>query len=222
MSVIRVFVDPMGNAGNLLGVFADARGIASNQRQAIARELNFSETVFVLSPHRGIVKIFTPATELPFAGHPLVGTAWLLRQRQPDLTMLRPPAGDVSTWSERSTTWIRARPEWAPAIDFQRHESFEEIETLSPDSVSEGFVYAWAWLDEPRGHVRARGFAPELGVPEDEATGAAVVRLTAILGRPLLVRQGRGSVIRSEPGPGGTIDIGGSVAHEADRVYEVD
>lgn len=68
--------------GNPLAVVLDADELESGQMQTIAREFNLSETVFVLKPddpnHRAKVRIFTPASELPFAGHPTVGTACLL------------------------------------------------------------------------------------------------------------------------------------------------
>lgn len=68
--------------GNPLAVFPDARGLSSEQMQKIARELNLSETVFVLPPTtvQGTrkVRIFTPGSEVPFAGHPTVGTAFYL------------------------------------------------------------------------------------------------------------------------------------------------
>ena len=65
-------------AGNPLAVFPDAEGLTAVQMQAIASEMNLSETTFVLPPEGGgdaRVRIFTPALELPFAGHPSVGTA---------------------------------------------------------------------------------------------------------------------------------------------------
>jgi trans-2,3-dihydro-3-hydroxyanthranilate isomerase len=64
--------------GNGLGVFTDGRGLPPELMQRVARELNLSETVFVLPPERGgdvRVRIFTPAEELPFAGHPVLGSA---------------------------------------------------------------------------------------------------------------------------------------------------
>jgi len=68
--------------GNQLAVFPDARGIPEHRLQDVAREFNFSETTFVLPPsdpaHTRRVRIFTPGTELPFAGHPTVGTAHVL------------------------------------------------------------------------------------------------------------------------------------------------
>jgi trans-2,3-dihydro-3-hydroxyanthranilate isomerase len=78
--VVDVFTDrPL--AGNQLAVFTDAREVDGDTMQALARELNFSETVFVLPPERGghvRIRIFTPAVEVPFAGHPTLGTAFAL------------------------------------------------------------------------------------------------------------------------------------------------
>ena len=71
-------------AGNPLAVVLDADGLDNDTMQAIAREFNFSETVFVLPPrdpaHRARLRIFNPVTELAFAGHPTVGTAVLLNR----------------------------------------------------------------------------------------------------------------------------------------------
>ena len=67
--------------GNQLGVFPDARGLDEPLMQRAARELNFSETVFFLPAERGgdvRVRIFTPGRELPFAGHPVLGSAFVL------------------------------------------------------------------------------------------------------------------------------------------------
>ncbi|WP_411033532.1 PhzF family phenazine biosynthesis protein [Shinella sp. BYT-45] len=68
--------------GNPLAVVLDADHLTDAQMQAIAREFNYSETTFVLSPeddrHTAHVRIFTPAVEVPFAGHPNVGTAYVL------------------------------------------------------------------------------------------------------------------------------------------------
>lgn len=70
--------------GNPLAVVLEADGLSTPQMQTIAREFNLSETVFVLKPgnpaHNARVRIFTPASELPFAGHPTVGTAALLAE----------------------------------------------------------------------------------------------------------------------------------------------
>ena len=71
--------------GNPLAVFPDARGLTDEQMQALALEFNLSETTFVLPPdnpqHHAKVRIFTPRAELPFAGHPNVGTGYVLARR---------------------------------------------------------------------------------------------------------------------------------------------
>jgi trans-2,3-dihydro-3-hydroxyanthranilate isomerase len=78
--VCDVFTDrPL--AGNGLAVFTDARAIPEERYQSLAREMNLSETVFVFPPEQGghvKLRIFTPARELPFAGHPILGTAFVL------------------------------------------------------------------------------------------------------------------------------------------------
>ena len=78
--VCDVFTDrPL--AGNQLAVFTDARGIPETELQLLAREMNFSETVFVYPPAADghvRLRIFTPTTEVPFAGHPLLGSAFVL------------------------------------------------------------------------------------------------------------------------------------------------
>lgn len=82
--VYDVFTDrPL--AGNPLGIVLDCDGLDRDGMQAIAREFNLSETVFVLPPenglHRARIRIFTPAYEMPFAGHPTVGSAVALAEQ---------------------------------------------------------------------------------------------------------------------------------------------
>ena len=80
--VADVFTDtPL--AGNPVAVFTDGREVAAEEMQRLARELNLSESVFVLPAEAGghaRIRIFTPAVELPFAGHPTLGTAFVLAQ----------------------------------------------------------------------------------------------------------------------------------------------
>ena len=116
LHVLRVFVGDDGDGGNPLGVFLEGHGIPDDRFQAVAADLGYSETVFVSDGLRGELRIFTPAAELPLAGHPLVGSGWLLREEAVPADVLRPPAGDVPTWREGDTTWIRADPRFAPYV----------------------------------------------------------------------------------------------------------
>ncbi len=88
ISIIDVFAErPL--AGNQLAVVHQASSLSDDEMQAIARETNFSETTFV-TRHAGDqadVRIFTPAWELPFAGHPTVGTAWELTRGTGNITL---------------------------------------------------------------------------------------------------------------------------------------
>jgi predicted PhzF superfamily epimerase YddE/YHI9 len=222
LHVLRVFVAPDGSGGNPLGVFLHGPGVPEGRRQAVAADLGFSETVFVDDPASGGVRIFTPAAELPFAGHPLVGTSWLLARERTAVAVLRPPAGEVPTFLDGDgLTWIRGRAAWAPEMAFRQLDGAGQVEALTgaPDGL--GFVDCWAWEDEAAGRIRARVFAPRYGIAEDEATGAAAVRLVSRLGRPVTIRQGTGSLLHARPGPGGTAEVGGEVVLDEVRDYRV-
>ncbi|WP_406149624.1 PhzF family phenazine biosynthesis protein [Streptomyces sp. NBC_01012] len=208
IDVLRVFCGPDGRHGNALGVVRDGRRYPDNEsRQVLARKLGFSETVFVDDPERGTVDIRTPGLRLPFAGHPLVGAAWLL-----DLEVLELPVGDVTVRQDGEFTWITARTEWAPPRTLERYASVAEVDALTEAPPGEGRLYVWAWEDEAAGRVRARAFPRrDDSIDEDEATGAAAMLLSAELGRALNIRQGRGSQILTAPAPDGTVEVGGRV-----------
>jgi trans-2,3-dihydro-3-hydroxyanthranilate isomerase len=90
-----------------LAVVHDAHGLDDGQMQAIAREMNFSETTFVTAraEAQADVRIFTPAWELPFAGHPTVGTAWELTRGEGAIT-LNLGVGPVSVSFEDGLGWM--------------------------------------------------------------------------------------------------------------------
>ena len=104
---VDVFTDQRFG-GNPLAVFPAAAGLTEAEMQRIAREFNLSETSFVLPPenpaHTAQVRIFTPVRELPFAGHPNVGTGFVLARRQPSLgavLLFEEKAGRVTIEIER-------------------------------------------------------------------------------------------------------------------------
>ncbi|MEE8244803.1 MAG: PhzF family phenazine biosynthesis isomerase, partial [Pseudomonadales bacterium] len=78
LTIVDVFAETL-YAGNQLAVVEDCAHLDDATMQDIAREMNFSETTFVTARHddRATVRIFTPTMELPFAGHPTLGTAWV-------------------------------------------------------------------------------------------------------------------------------------------------
>jgi predicted PhzF superfamily epimerase YddE/YHI9 len=221
LHVVRVFCAPDESGGNPLGVFLDGSEVPESERQAVARDLGFAETVFVDDRERGEMRIFTPELELPLAGHPLVGTAWLLARKGTPVEALRPPAGEVGVRYDDELTWVTARPEWAPHFDLVELSSPAEVDALDGPPEGYGWVGMWAWLDEGAGLIRERVFVPEAGVPEDEATGAAAMLLVARLGREVELRQGQGSVIHARAVDEGWVEIAGRVALDELREYTV-
>jgi predicted PhzF superfamily epimerase YddE/YHI9 len=210
LHVLRVFVNEDNEWGNRLGIFLDGDQVGNGERQRIAAELGFSETVFVHDRTRGALRIYTPAVELPFAGHPLVGSAWLLAREGESLAALRPPAGDVPTRQANGATHIAAPAAWAPLFEYRQLGSPAEVRALSAPALDTN-TYAWSWIDEAAGTIRARSFAPEAGITEDEATGSAALALCAQLARPVTVHQGRGSVLICRPLADGRVEVGGRV-----------
>jgi predicted PhzF superfamily epimerase YddE/YHI9 len=209
LHVLRVFVGENDAGGNPLGVFLDGHEVPEDARQGVAADLGFSETVFVEDAARGELRIFTPKEELPFAGHPLVGTAWLLARESSEVSVLRPPAGEVPVRIEGEMTFISGRPEWAPPFEHIRLGSTDQVATLPGPPDGHDLAGVWAWEDEEAGRVRVRVFPVKLGIKEDEATGAHAVRLAARLGRKITIRQGKGSLILAEPRSDGMVEIGG-------------
>ena len=112
LDIVDVFAERQ-LAGNQLAVVHDAGGMTTEQMQEVAREMNFSETTFVLDANdeRARVRIFTPEWELPFAGHPTVGTAWVLGRTRPAYT-LDLGVGPVTVAFDGDLCWMDP-----PAVD---------------------------------------------------------------------------------------------------------
>jgi predicted PhzF superfamily epimerase YddE/YHI9 len=214
--VLRVFVNEDREWGNRLGVVLEGERAPESERQRIAAELGFSETVFVEDRATGQMRIYTPRVELPFAGHPCVGTAWLLARQGAPPDLLQTPAGEIGVRHDDGATYISARPGWAPPFEYRRLDSPAEVRAITPPA-SDDNAYVWAWIDEQAGTIRARSFVPAAGIAEDEATGSAALALCAQLGRPVTIHQGQGSVLLCRPLADGRIEVGGEVALDGPR-----
>ena len=225
VTVLRVFTDSDGNHGNPLGVVA-ADLVPPTDRQRVATQLGYSETIFVSVPAPGAntatAHIFTPTTELPFAGHPTVGAGWWLRNRGTPVNTLQVPAGVVQVEhhaeADGELTAIRARAAWAPEFSVHEMASADEVLAADPDDYADDVThYVWAWTDRDAGAIRSRMFAGHLGIPEDEATGSAAVRITDYLSRDLSITQGRGSHIRTFWNAEGWVKVAGRVVDDGVR-----
>lgn len=228
--------------GNQLAVLPDARGLSDRAMQTLAREFNFSETTFVLPAddpaHAFRVRIFTPSYEMPFAGHPTVGTAAVLAREglipsggrvvfeegvgpvtvDVDVTDARAFARlnldtQVQIASERPAMDAAAavlglrpgdvREAWFASVGVP----FAFIHLASRDAVDAATLDPAAWKTHfersagpslfffagdlgDGGHLYARMFAPDMGIVEDPATGAASATLAGSLAERLAEREG--------------------------------
>lgn len=132
-------------AGNQLAVVTRAADIDAPTMQAIAREMNFSETSFVLHDEaRGgafDVRIFTPREEVPFAGHPTIGTAWVIRnellQAAPASVTLRLGVGPIPVTFDGDLVWLEPRqPEFGPQAP---RATLAAVLGLSVDQIDEAY-----------------------------------------------------------------------------------
>ncbi len=233
MSARYLVVDVFARApleGNGLAVFPDPGSVDPALMQKIAREINLSETTFVTGVDAAgyDVRIFTPSDELPFAGHPTLGTSWVLRHHlgilKGDEIVQRSAAGATTVTFEGSRVWLERAG--SPGGDLG--DVTEMLSLLGLDETAVGFdggvlggrkgslrpaitdigvkqlmlpmsrpdvvaslrapssvpyadgVYCFAPLGP--GRIKARFFAPGIGVSEDPATGSAATGLGVYLG----------------------------------------
>lgn len=113
--IVDVFTDKK-YAGNQLAVFFDAEGLSKDEMQKIAREINFAESTFITKLDKATnsaeIKIFTPAHEMQFAGHPIIGTSWVLMHKifenTPEHIKLNVPIGPITINKTEELIWLKA------------------------------------------------------------------------------------------------------------------
>lgn len=207
--VLRVFTRG-DHGGNHLGVITDPSGLDASEMQRIATDLGFSETVFIDSTSGAIpyARIFTPAMEMPFAGHPLVGAAAvMLRDSGGTIDRLRCGIGEVAIRKDGDLIWVDApmspgnarlddgvfadRVGLGGALSTWRVDmplDYRMVELESPDQVSQtkpataaiAPVHGLTVYARSGSRVRMRFFIPEAGIDEDPATGSAAVALATM------------------------------------------
>ena len=172
--VVDVFTDtPL--EGNQLGVFTDARGFSGERMQRLAREVNFAETVFILPAEADgdvRMRIFTPAAELPFAGHPVLGTAFVVGSAlRRDTVRLETGLGVVPVELDRKGErivfgWMEQPiPTWSP---YERQaELLEAIgverSLLPVEAYPNGPLHVYVQLDDEDAVARLRPNLAALG-----------------------------------------------------------
>lgn len=113
--IVDVFADKK-YAGNQLAVFLEAQNLSSEEMQQMAREINFAESTFITKldkeNNKAEIRIFTPAHEMQFAGHPIVGTSWVLINKifdnSPESITLNVPIGPIQIQQSEDLIWLKA------------------------------------------------------------------------------------------------------------------
>lgn len=245
---LRVFTRD-GDGGNPLAVVPDAVDIPTESMQRGATEIGYSETVY-LNWNDGAahprVRIFTPGVEMTFAGHPLVGTVWLMANvgPAPDIAHIEPPVGVLACGADPDGAYIECPLPPVFAVEgghvaglgrpyrLEEFGSAEAVEQYRPDlpriaaSGNELAVFALEGTT-----ARMRFFAPQGGVDEDPATGSAAVSLASLLhsvgrlvvGEDLEILQGdnlgRPSRLLVSITEGGKARLSGTVAFDGIRHF---
>ena len=191
-------------SGNPLCVFEDARGLDTPMMQALARQVNLSETTFILGPSdraTARVRIFTPSYEMPFAGHPTLGTAHVARALglAGDALSLEVPAGVVPVVADGDRWTLRAAKAPETRAPAATRAELASMLALPADAIGGELGADALWVDTgsrqlviplaSAAHVRAARPVPELlatfGRRDDDESMAYVV---ARDGDHLLVR----------------------------------
>ncbi|RED26275.1 trans-2,3-dihydro-3-hydroxyanthranilate isomerase [Flavobacterium cutihirudinis] len=134
--IVDVFADKK-YAGNQLAVFLDAQNLSSAEMQQIAREINFAESTFVTKLDRennkAEIRIFTPAHEMQFAGHPIIGTSWVLMNKifenSPTEIKLEVPIGPIEIRKSEGLVWLKAaQPKFWDVFSKQDFTQFSNLQ----------------------------------------------------------------------------------------------
>jgi predicted PhzF superfamily epimerase YddE/YHI9 len=188
-------------------------------RHRIATRLDFSETVFVTDVSERRVVFVSPHAEVDFAGHAAVGAACLLNQAHCGVTgALRGRAGLIDSWQENDAKWVPARLASTPSCGMSALLIRGRSTGYADRRRAASRERCYGLLDEPSLTIRARTFAADFDVVEDEGNGSGCMRLAAALGRRVRVVHGGRSIVHAAPHAPGVAAVGGLVVSDGTRV----
>ncbi|PKB15694.1 PhzF family phenazine biosynthesis protein [Flavobacterium sp. 5] len=140
--IVDVFAEKK-YAGNQLAVFLDAKNLSTEEMQKIAREINFAESTFIteIQPesNSAAIRIFTPEKEMQFAGHPIIGTSWVLMNKivenNPQNFKLSVPIGEIPIQQSIDLVWLQAaQPQFWDVFSKEDFLSFSNLKNTDFDS----------------------------------------------------------------------------------------
>jgi len=215
LDVMNVFIDKNGSFGNPVGLYLDLNNALSvADRQKIATESGYSEVVFVNSLEKPNISIFSPQNEIAFAGHAILGALKYISQLGDSSPEYIHCMGNrINCRQEGDLFYVIASSSIFPPWNLVKLASVELVENFSFLEASKlQHTFVWAWIDEKQGIVRARTFASDWDIPEDEANGSGSMKLTLEIGKKLRIIHGKGSEIYVNPLSDESVELGGRVS----------
>ncbi len=214
MDLLNVFTNESGKFGTPLGIVEDLDNkISENERLKITKESGFTEFVFIESLQSPTVSIYTPEESLPFASHALVGTHYYLVNKHNILSnSITSKRNKINVFNKDGLYWADADISILPKFKMKEFSNISLIDSFNLKNTSNfKHMLVWSWIDEKEGTIRARTFAPDWGILEDEANGSGSMLLAHKLKRSIKVFHGSGSVIHAYPTQKNHVSVGGLI-----------
>ena len=223
--VIKVFVNKNNDFGNPVGIVEDTEHeLNDNDRRKIAKDLNFSETVFIDNfGTEPVINIFNPIHKVKFAGHAVLGTVdFISKNIDGNVGHIICGKEAIQVNSKNGLTHIKAPLKIMPTWNYEKVSLPVKVEELSSrEMANKQHLFVWAWINEKVGTVRARTFASDWGIPEDEANGSGSMVLASHLNRDLEIQHGKGSIIYARPINNDFAEVGGATNTEDDIIFSL-
>lgn len=220
VQILNVFVNEKNEFGNPLGVVIDEQNSINDiERLQICLSTICSEVVFIDDIKDCSISIFSRTGKIPFSGYASLGVAAYLDQLNKAKTKIIHSMGtEIFVKHENSIIWVKAKLTSMPPWNIQK---FEDLSTLSKLTLADTKEFehsiTWSWEDEKSNIIRARTFAPDWLIPEDEANGSGSMLLTAKLQKDLFIHHGKGSIIYTKYINSGEVELGGRVLKILDK-----
>ncbi len=202
MNIVKVFVNQNGEYGNPVKIQVDEdKTIPNDERQRTATNSGLSEIVFINNLKTNDISIFSPTREIPFAGHAVIGTVFFLEKQKGHLiNNILSMGTNISVRHENEKIWVCAELSKMPEWNFKQLESANEVDKLGISNTSDlEHCVVWSWVNEKKGIIRARTFAPDRLILEDEANGSGALLLSTKLQKAIKIIHGKGSIIFAKP-----------------------
>ncbi len=200
--IFRVFTDSVGNFGDRASIVIDeGRHIPDSERQTIAQKLNTGETIFINNIAFADISVMHPQGEISFAGVGVLAAAWFLASLNGSpVEHIKGRDGIIQSWQEGAITWVRSSINAMPSWNFKQVNSSQAVGEILPEAMSHiEHTMVWSWIDETKGIIRARTFAPDWEIPEAEGNGSGAMVLASKLSKRLKIIHGKGSEIIAHP-----------------------